>query len=149
MEGGIDKMANRSTSSLLLVCLLALGLVTFGCAAASEHKGAAGAGIGALGGAAAGAGIGSAFGAPGLGAAIGAGGGALIGKVVGDEMQKKDDKKEVDELKQKVQELEATKKTAAPEASADRKLIDGRWYKRSMIEEPAGSGKYKEVWLPE
>lgn len=142
-------MANRLTSSLFLVCPLALGLAMFGCSSMSEHKGATGAGAGALGGAAAGAAIGSAFGAPGLGAAIGAGGGALIGKTVGDEMQRKDDKKEVEELKQKVQELEATKKTAAPEASADRKFIDGRWYKRSMIEEPSGSGKYKEAWLPE
>ena len=141
-------MASRSTSSLLLVCLLALGLVTFGCAAA-EHKQAVGTGVGALGGAAAGAGIGSAFGAPGLGAAIGAGGGALIGNVIGGEMQKKEEKKEMEELKAKVQELEATKKATTPEASADRKLIDGKWYKRSMIEEPAGSGKYKEVWLPE
>ena len=133
----------------LIIFLLALAFVGAGCAGMAEHKGATGAGVGALGGAGIGAAIGSAFGVPGLGAAIGAGGGALIGKTVGDEMQRKDDKKEVDELKQKVQELEATKKTAAPEASADRKFIDGRWYKRSMIEEPAGSGKYKEVWLPE
>jgi uncharacterized protein YcfJ len=136
--------------NILIVCLLALGLVVAGCAAA-EHKGATGAGLGALGGAAAGAGIGSAFGAPGLGAAIGAGGGALIGKTVGDEMQRKEEKKEMEQLRQKVEELEATKKAASPEAAAfpDRRLIDGRWYKRSLIEDPAGSGKYKEVWLPE
>ena len=135
--------------NFLIIFLLALALVGAGCADMAEHKGATGAGAGALGGAPLGAGIGAAFGAPGLGAAIGAGGGALIGKVVGDEMQRKDDKKEVDELKKEVQELEATQKAAAPEASADRKLIDGIWYKRTLIEDPAGSGKYKEVWLPE
>lgn len=141
-------MANRLTSSLLLVCLLALGLVFCGCYAA-EHKQATGTVAGAAGGAAAGAAIGSAFGAPGLGAAIGAGGGGLIGNVIGGEMQRKEEKKEVEELKAKVQELESTKKATTPEASADRKLIDGKWYKKSYIEDPVGSGKYKEVWLPE
>ncbi|HHT9120814.1 MAG TPA: glycine zipper domain-containing protein [Candidatus Hypogeohydataceae bacterium YC41] len=142
-------MENKLTSSLLLVCLLALGLVTFGCGAMSEHKQAAGTGLGALGGAAAGAGIGSAFGAPGLGAAIGAGGGALIGNVIGGEMQKKQDKKEMEELKQKVEEMESTKKATTPEASAERRQIEGQWYKKSYVEDPPGSGKYKEVWVPE
>ncbi|HHT9132650.1 MAG TPA: OmpA family protein, partial [Candidatus Tripitaka californicus] len=58
----------------LIILLLALAFVGAGCASMSEHKGATGAGAGALGGAAMGAAIGSAFGAPGLGAAIGAGG---------------------------------------------------------------------------
>lgn len=141
-------MANRWTSSLLLVCLLAIGLFVFGCVAA-EHKTATGTALGAAGGAATGAAIGSAFGAPGLGAAIGAGGGGLIGGVVGSEMQRKEEKREMEELRRKVEEMEATKKAAAPEASSDRRLIDGRWYKRSLIEDPPGSGKYKEVWLPE
>jgi hypothetical protein len=142
-------MGNR-LSSVLLVCLLASGLVMAGCAEMSEHQGAAGAGIGAAGGAAAGAGIGSAFGAPGLGAAIGAGGGALIGKVVGDIEHEKKEKQEREELERKVEELEATKKAATPEAaSPDRQLIDGRWYKRSFVEDPPGSGNFREVWLPE
>ncbi len=142
-------MSNRLTSSVLLVSLLALGLVFCGCWAA-EHKTATGTAIGAAGGAATGAAIGSAFGAPGLGAAIGAGGGGLIGSVVGGEMQRKEEKKEMEELKAKVQELESTKKATTPEtSSADRRLIDGRWYKKSYVEDPPGSGKYKEVWLPE
>jgi outer membrane lipoprotein SlyB len=120
--------------------------MVFGCAAA-EHKGATGAGIGALGGAAAGAGIGSAFGSPGLGAAIGAGGGALIGKTVGDVMQEKEQKKEVEELRQKVQELESTKKVTTTE-TAERRVIDGVLCEKKYLEDPPGSGKYKEVWVP-
>ncbi len=140
-------MLKNWTSSVLVVLLLSLGLALFGCAA-SEHKGAAGAGIGALGGAATGAAIGSAFGSPGLGAAIGAGGGALIGKTAGDVMQEKDQKREMDELQRKVQELEATKKTTPEAPAAETRVIDGRWYKKTYIEDPVGSGSFKEVWVP-
>lgn len=67
----------------------------------------------------------------------------LVGQAISREHKKKEEKKK------EAQEQEAAKKTAAPEASVNRKLVDGKWYKKGLIEEPAGSGKYKEVWLPE
>jgi len=140
----------------LIIFLLALAFVGAGCAGMSEHKGATGAGVGALGGAGVGAAIGSAFGVPGLGAAIGAGGGALIGKTVGDEMQRKDDKKEVEELKRKVEELEATKKTASPEAAAPgtasgttgKKLVEGHW-EYNKNKRWVDTTKIEKVYVPE
>ncbi|MDI6760491.1 MAG: hypothetical protein QMD05_06660 [Candidatus Brocadiaceae bacterium] len=64
---------------------------------------------------------------------------AAIGQVVEREHNKK----------KEAQGQEAAKKTAAPGASANRKLIDGKWYKKGFVEEPAGSGKYNVIWLPE
>lgn len=140
----------------LIILLLALAFVGAGCAGMAEHKGATGAGAGALGGAAAGAAIGSAFGVPGLGAAIGAGGGALIGKTVGDEMQRKDDKREVEELKRKVEELEATKKTASPESAtpgtaggaAGKKFVAGHW-EYNKNKRWVDTTKIERVYVPE
>ncbi|HHT9132649.1 MAG TPA: hypothetical protein ACFYED_09195 [Candidatus Tripitaka californicus] len=68
----------------------------------------------------------------------------LVGHAVEERHKKKEEEK-----KKEAQEQEAAKKATTPEASADKKLIDGKWYKKGLIEEPAGSGKYKEMWLPE
>lgn len=41
-----------------------------------------------------------------------------------------------------------TKRWITPE-STERRLINGRWYKKRYIESPSGSGRFKEVWVPE
>lgn len=134
----------------LMACLLSLGLTMFGCAVtekAAEHKAAAGAAVGAAGGAAVGAALGAAAGAPGTGAAIGAGVGGLAGAVVGGELQRKEEKKEREELEKKVEELEA-KQAVTPEA-AERRIIDGVPHVKKRVEDPPGSGNFREVWVPE
>ncbi len=140
--------------NFVFILLFAVALVVAGCVAA-EHKGVAGAGIGAASGAALGAAFGSIAGSPGLGAAIGAGGGALIGKTVGDEMQRKEERREMEELQRRVDELEATKK-AAPEsvpgvttgAVQEKRFVPGHWEyirKKRWVDAPTT----QKVWVPE
>lgn len=44
---------------------------------------------------------------------------------------------------------EYTEKVWIPPESTERRLIDGRWYKKRYIEDSPGSGQYKEVWALE
>lgn len=78
----------------------------------------------------------------------GPGGGAPLGADpnVGSEMQRREQQRHMKELGQKSQELEGAGK--AP-ASPDRRFIDGRWWRKTYLENPPGSGKYKELWRPE
>lgn len=133
-----------SLKSFGLALCLGMAVVLSGCVAA-EHKGATGAGIGAMGGAALGAGIGAATGSPGLGAAIGAGAGALTGKVVGDVMQEKKEKREVEELKAKVKELEAAERSGSQEG---KRFVEGHWEyvkKKKWVD----TSRKERVWVPE
>jgi phage tail tape-measure protein len=78
---------NNSRVKKASVFLLAVTLLSAGCAGGPLSTREKGAGIGALGGAAAGGLIGAAVGHPGAGAAIGGGLGLGTGALVGDQLQ--------------------------------------------------------------
>ena len=72
--------------------IVAMTAATAGCAGGSLTPRETGAGLGALGGAAAGAAICKAFHRPGMGAAIGAGTGLGAGALIGDYMQRQQER---------------------------------------------------------
>lgn len=83
-----DYMSSNNTGrKFITTSLLAVTLISAGCAGGSLTTREKGAGIGALGGAAVGGIIGSAVGHPGAGAAIGGGLGLGAGALVGDQLQ--------------------------------------------------------------
>ncbi|HHT9120811.1 MAG TPA: hypothetical protein ACFYD3_09775 [Candidatus Hypogeohydataceae bacterium YC41] len=72
-------------------------------------------------------------------------------------MRREQEKKKEAKQKQE-QELEGTKPGEPPKTSStsatsgtseERRLIEGKWYKKTYVADPLGSGHYEEVWVPE
>lgn len=124
--------------ALTTLCLL-LVLAQVGCLTTQQ-----GTGVGALGGSAAGAGVGAALGNWGLGAMIGAGIGALSGAVVQDQLDKKRQKKEIQEL----EEAKGPSTEVQAPSTSGKTFVEGHYEyvkKRKWID----TSEKERVWVDE